>query len=341
MTQRALVPLVIDMESKQKIIAVVAVLIVVVAAVAAVMMTKDKDDGGSADPVDTYYFYFDGFDEKINGWHVANGSDIMEAFDSAMKADGIPYKVDTWGGVTISDYINESKGQDSDGNYLGVGTGIFLYTSTDVTNYNQAYNYFALGPVLSDITSNIVYFSYGDYKSGVTTYHSLNPTETDSDITAGDLSPFRVNSDYKPLDYSGKYYFYLDGYGEEIDGWYASEGKDIMEAFDAAMKDGGISYTNDGLLIIEDHINESKGQDLEGNYIGVGTGIFLYSSTDRANYNQSYNYFVQGPPLGDVTSNIVYISYGDYKMGATTYYAVNPTETTADLTVGDNSPFKA
>ena len=311
-------------------VAAVVVVVIVIAAVAW-YMTGDKggDDTGEGD---TYYFYLDGFNDEINGWHSANGKTITEAFDAAMVADGIEYKMDSYGMITIEDFVAHSEGSEETG-YTGTGTSVFLWTSVDPT-FNEYSNYFVAGPTLSNVTSNIVYLSYSSYHfEGAQTIYDLTPGTTEADLITG--GPFAENSGYEPLTYSGQFSFYLDGFNDEINGWYVANGDTITEAFDAAMSSAGIEYKMDsyGMITIEDFVAHSEGS-AETGYTGTGTSVYLWTSTDLT-FNQYSNYFGAGPTLSDVTSNIVYLSYSSYHFeGAQTIYDLNPGTTEADLITG-------
>lgn len=137
---------------------------------------------------------------------------------------------------------------------------------------------------------------------------------------------FMTKDDGKSTETGDRYYFYLDGF-EDLDGWYDATGDGSLDAFDAAMSAAGIKYTNNnGLITIEDFVGSGNYDEATKIYTGVGNGIFTYTSTSTEYPNP--NYFVAGPAIGDVASNIVYISFGEYTMGTTTKYDLNPTSTT-------------
>lgn len=120
------------------------------------------------------------------------------------------------------------------------------------------------------------------------------------------------------------YYFYLDGMGDN-NGWHSAKGDNVKSAFETAMKNDGVKYTFNKSMVSFEGFESSSGTDANGNWIGTGYSIYLYTSTDMANYYSGY--FVAGPALQDVASNIVYISYGDYTMDGKTYvttYSVTP-----------------
>lgn len=326
MTQRALVPLVIDMESKQKIIAVVAVLIVVVAAVAAVMMTKDKDDGGSADPADTYYFYFDGFDEKSNGWQSVKSDDIAKAFDSAVKSADLDLVMSESGWVSSERYPDSYDSVTS----AGIGLGIFGYIST--SNVQPSERYFVDGPVLTNLNSNILYISYGKYTMDekYVVSHEVGPASNDSWKTTG---PFAVGADYEPLSFGDKYYFYLDGMGDS-NGWYSATAKDgnIAEAFLTAIKDTGLTATisDTGWLQIEGYA------DKYDPVTNTGSGLALYAYTSKDTAQPYAGYFFDGPVITEITGYILYISYTDFVFDESynATYTLNPATSDGWMTSG-------
>ncbi len=313
------------MEKNMKIIAVVVVAVIIIAAaVFAIPKNDDKKDGGDSTDTDTYYFFLDGMDAN-NGWHSAKGTDAVSAFESAMKADGVKCTVkDGW--VTFDGY---------DGSYdaetgTGTGIGVWFYGSTDVENYNP--EYFFNGPMMDDVTSNILYFGYSIYafdEDGSTIY-ALNPTTTNAAVSAG--GPFK-DTDYKPLSYD-TYYFFLDGM-DANNGWHSAKGTDAVSAFESAMKADGVKCTvKDGWVTFDGY---------DGSYdaetgTGTGIGVWFYGSTDVENYNPEY--FFNGPMMDDVASNILYFGYSIYAFdedGSTTY-ALNPTTTAAAVSAG--GPFE-
>ncbi len=329
------------MQKNNTIIAAVVVVIVIIAAVGVYYgMNNGGGDNTQNDEGDTYYFYLDGFNDEINGWHNATGTSITAAFDSAMGADNIDYTMSEHGMITIEDYVGTSSMDPDTGAYVGTGTAIYLWTSTDASYFDPTYHYFAQGPAFPNITSNIVYISYSEYISDVdgTTY-TLNPSTTQADLSVG--GPFG-NSEYKPLTYSGDFYFYLDGFSDEINGWYTANGSDITAAFSTAMNGAGISYTmsEHGMITIEDYVGTSSMDPDTGAYVGTGTAIYLWTSTDASYFDPTYHYFAQGPAFPNITSNIVYISYSEYISDVDgTTYTLNPSTTQADLSVG--GPFGA
>lgn len=329
------------MENKNAIIAAVVVVIVIVAAVGIYYGMNNGNDGGDETPTgDKYWFYLDGFSDEINGWHTGTGDNAEDAFITAMDADGITYNISNYGSVTIGEFVGTSAQDPETGDYIGLGTGIYQWTSTDASYFDKTYHYFRQGPVLSDINSNIIYISYGEYRSpanGSETLYYLNPSETKADLVTG--GPFDENSGYEPLDYSGEFYFYLDGFSDEINGWYFASGDDAKAAFEAALTSAGIAYsiTDYGMITIEDFVGTSSQDPETGDYIGKGTAVYLWTSTDASYFDKTYHYFRQGPALPDAASNIIYISYGEYKSpvnGSETTYYLNPSETAADLITG-------
>ncbi len=302
-----------------KIIAAVAIVAIVIVAAASFAFIGDDKDNGEKDADLTYYFYLDGMGDN-NGWHSAKGDNVKSAFETAMKNDGVKY---TFNKSMVSfEGFESSSGTDANGNWIGTGYSIYLYTSTDMANYYSGY--FVAGPALQDVASNIVYISYGDYTMDGKTYvteYKLSPTTTSAKISEG--GPF-IDADYKPVSYD-MYYFYLDGMGDN-NGWYSGEGSDAKVAFEAAMNKAGIKYSISSKNMVSfEGFESSSTTDANGNWMGTGYSIYLYTSADMANYYSGY--FAAGPSLPKVSSNIVYISYGDYTMDGKTYvttYSVTP-----------------
>lgn len=316
-----------------KIIAAVLVVVVVVAAVGVVywFSTDDSESG------DTYYFYLDGFESDIVGWHSAKGSDVASAFDNAMKDDGIGYKVDSFGMLTFDGYENSYQYDETKMVTTGVGIGIYVYTS--VTLENPWPTYFVQGPVLKDVLGNIVYICYGEYEmTPMVTNHAVNPVTTvGSDLMTG--GPF-ADTAYSPvIDQDVEYYyFYLDGFGD-LSGWHSAKGTSIINAFDNMADAEGFEYTySSGMLTIEDYIGTGEFDAETGTYSGIATGVFIYtpSTTD----NPYAGYFGAGASLGDLNGNILYISYGEYVSPSTGWpsYSLNPL-TTADEDLMSTGPF--
>lgn len=138
---------------------------------------------------------------------------------------------------------------------------------------------------------------------------------------------------------SPTYYFYLDGM-DGNNGWHSAQGDSVKSAFISAMDKDGVKYTFSGSMVSFDGFESKSGTDASGNYTGTSFSIFEYISTNVGNYNADY--FVAGPALENVVSNIVYISYGDYVVDKTTYvteYKLSPTTTEAKLS--ESGPFTA
>ena len=328
------------MEKNNAIIAAVVVVIVIIAAVGAYLVfgsNSGSDDGtDTGDTGDGYYFYLDGFDGTIDGWYTADASDVQSAFEAAMADAGIDVNISEYGMITIEDYVGGSSFDETTGEYVGTGTSVYVWTATSNV-FNEYSNYFAAGPVLSDVTGNIVYLSYSTYTmgdDGVTDY-DLNPATTEADLVTG--GPFAEGSGYEPLSYSGEFSFYLDGFSDEIDGWYTAEADNVQAAFEAAMADAGISVniSEYGMITIEDYVGGSSYDEETGEYVGTGTSIYTWTSGSMV-FNEYSNYFAAGPVLSDVTGNIVYLSYSTYTMGddGVTDYDLNPASTEADLITG-------
>ena len=171
------------MEKKQMYAAVAAIVIIVaVVAVAVWYMGNDSNNDTSGD--DTYYFYLDGFNDEIDGWYSAEGSDVVSAFDAAMNEAAIAYNYNGWA-LTIEDYVGASDYDPETGISVGTGYGIFEYTSTDVSSYYSGY--FFAGPALDDVTSNILYISYGEFSMDEkSSDYVVNPYDNkDADFTSG------------------------------------------------------------------------------------------------------------------------------------------------------------
>ena len=169
--------------NNSKIIAAVAIVAIVIVAAASFAFMGDDKDNGEKDADLTYYFYLDGMGGN-DGWHSAKGDNVKSAFETAMKNDGVKY---AFNNSMLSFEGFESKStKDTDGNWVGTSYSIYLYTSTDMANYYAGY--FAAGPSLPKVSSNIVYISYGDYtmdgKTYVTTY-SVTPEKNSELSSAG------------------------------------------------------------------------------------------------------------------------------------------------------------
>lgn len=310
---------------KYGIVAAVVVIIIVVAAIAWYATSdngsRDNDD---TDPVEesTYYFYLDGFSDDIDGWYDGVGANAQEGISAGLEDAGIACEWNS-GMITIEDYVNTSTPDYSS----GVGNGIYYYYSTDLVNYVSASN-FILAPSIANIPGNVIYISYGPYTMDPVTYettYELNPETTESDmITTG---PFA--GDYKIPSFE-TYYFYLDGFSDEIDGWYDGVGDNAQEAINAALDAAGISYNwNSDLITIEDYVGTYDPDTLTG----IGNGVYFYYSTDHVNYVAPEN-FVMAPAIPDIPSNVIYISYGSYSMDPVTYetiYELNPETTESDM----------
>ena len=323
--------LVFIMEKNMKIVAVVVVAVIIIAAaVFAIPKNDDKKDGGDSTDTDMYYFFLDGMDAN-NGWHSAKGENIVSAFESAMKADGVKYTISSSGWVVFEGYEGTYV-PGPDGTATGTGLGVYFYGSTDVKTYSSTY--FFNGPSLPSVPSNIVYFAFSAYEMDASgTTYDLTPTTTNAAVSAG--GPFK-DADYKPLGYD-TYYFYLDGM--ESKGWYSASGDDVKSAFETAMDKAGVKYTisNSGWVTFEGYDGTSNVDD-DGNYYGKGVSILLYGSTDVKTYSSAY--FFAGPSLSKVSSNIVYISFGDYFSDAITWettYDVNPSVNTE---ISKTGPFQ-
>lgn len=297
------------MDSKMKYAAVAIVAIVVVVAAAAVVM---MNGGSEKESGDKYYFYLDGMGD-VDGWYTGTGKDCRSAWSSAFDGK-VEYNISAEGWIKS---INNMVPAD------GEGIAVFEYTSTSM-DYPYA-GYFHDGPALYNVTGNIIYLSFGKYSFDPVTYkvtYELNPTTTTSDMMA--TGPFS-DKDYKPLDYAGTFYFYLDGMGD-VDGWYSAKGDDVSSAFESALK-GKVEYVIDGGWI------KSINGLVAGGSNGFGVFTFTSSTTDGA----YADLFFAGPGISDITGNIVYISFGPYTMDPVTYdvvYDVNPSVNDELLTTG-------
>ncbi len=85
----------------------------------------------------------------------------MTVFESQKDETEIDIFVGDCGIVKLERY-ESSSGVDKKGNYTGISIGNFLYTSTDYDSYYSGY--FALGLVLEDVTPDVIYIHYLDYK---------------------------------------------------------------------------------------------------------------------------------------------------------------------------------
>lgn len=269
--------------SSTKTYGIVAVVAVIVIVAAVWYMTQDGGEG--EDVGDTYYIYLDGMGDA-NGWHVGKGETPYAGVSDALESDGIDYDIGEDG------WISSVAGYAYDGTN---GFGVFVYTSTDPANPYEGY--FCAGPVISDVTGNIIYLSYGGYDAN---YNSiLTPSSTEADVTSG--GPF-ADPDYKPLSYDDTYYVYLDGMGD-ANGWYTGNGANGMEGVIDALASGNVQCQigDDGW------ITSIAGFAYDGTN---GFGVFVYTSSVLENPFEGY--FGAGPTVSTVAGNIIYISYGGY-----------------------------
>ena len=159
------------MENKNAIIAAVVAVIVIVAAVGIYYGMNNGNDGGDETPTgDKYYFYLDGMGD-LNGWYTANGSDAEVALKAALDEAGIEYSISNGWISNLGNLVEEGK-------YFG--TYVFTSNSTEGANGSM----FATGPVLDDITGNIVYVTFSGYQINADwrTVYDLNPMNTTSDM---------------------------------------------------------------------------------------------------------------------------------------------------------------
>ena len=296
------------MEKKQMYAAVAAVVVIIVVVAAAVWYMSGNDGGEDSEPGDTYYIYLDGMGD-IDGWYTGTGNDARDATVNALEAEGITVDTSGWA-IRINDFIQDSS----------MGYGIYGYCSTTVENPYAGY--FFNGPVLENVTSNIIYISYGPYTTDAdwNITYEIVPEDNEEMITTG---PF-ADSNYEPLDYDDTYYIYLDGMGD-IDGWYTGTGNDARDATVNALEAEGITVDTSGWAIrINDFIQDSS----------MGYGIYGYCCSTTENAYAGY--FFNGPVLENVTSNIVYISYGSYTTDAdwNITYEIVPEDNTEMISTG-------
>lgn len=301
---------------KGKTYGIVAAVIVIVIVVAAAAWYMTQDNGGEDSQTgDTYYFYFDGV-EEADGWQEATGSNAQEAYEKVLTDVGLTYTFNQYGMVSMEEYPETYDGATG----KGTGFGFYLYTSTDVTQPNKTY--FALGPVLADVTGNIIYVTYSTYTMDLETYvntYDNSPFTNDAWLTSG---PFASGSDYKPLEYSDTYSFYLDNIGDN-DGWYTVSASSADEALLGILSDLGFQGEFDqyGLLSVDGF----EGTWDNNTNSGTGFAVYVYISNDTSMPNASY--FTDGPVVGNAAGNIMYISFGSYTMNPVTYdtsYVNNP-----------------
>lgn len=291
------------MSGKMKYAVVALVAIVVVVAAAAIVL-----NGGDKETGDKYYFYLDGM-EDVDGWYTGIGDDCKSAWASAFDGK-VDYKITPEGWIKSINGMVPADGE---------GFAVFEYTSTSLS-YPYA-GYFHDGPTIYNVTGNILYLSFGKYSKDTFMYE-LNPKTTTSDMMA--TGPF-ADKDYKPLDYSGTFYFYLDGMGD-VNGWYAAEADDVTSAFAKALEDK-----------VEYKIDNGWIKSIDGNVSADGNGFGIFTFTSISTEDANEYMFCSGPVISDVTGNIIYISFGSYTMDPTTYdvtYDVNPSTNTGILTSG-------
>lgn len=308
------------MKGTTKIAVVVALAIVIIGGS---FVAKELNDDKTSD---RYYYYLDGMGD-INGWYSATSDDPASGLKEAMSANNIDCIVDDKGWlVSIDGHLGDTASK--------VGYGVFEYTSTSVESPSKYY--FFSGPVISKVTSNIVYISYGSYTydAQYNTTFSVSPsTNTDAEfLTSG---PFAADSGYKPLKSSTlyqTYYIYLDGMGD-LNGWYSVGASNPFDGFKGALDSAGINYivSDSGWITVIG----SNVDSVDNKYFVV----FGYFSTDVTSGAWTGNFFA-GPTVSTVASNIIYISYGGYTWDPATgtTYDVNPDVCDGLITTG---PFAA
>ena len=266
-------------------VAAVVVVIIVVAAAAWYFTGGNGGSDESGETGDSYYVYLDGMGEA-NGWHEGVGATPYEGITDAFENDGVEYDIGADG------WVSSIAGLAYDGTN---GFGVFVYTSTDLSNPYAGY--FCAGPVLTDVTGNILYISYGPYDDNFD--NVLNPGST-TDATLMSTGPF-ADEDYAPLEYDDTYYVYLDGMGE-ADGWYSGKGANGAEGVINALQ-GSVECD----IGADGWVSSIAGLAYDGTN---GFGIFTYTSSVLE--NPYAGYFGAGPTLNTVTGNILYISYSSY-----------------------------
>ena len=277
------------MKGTTKIAVVIALVIVVLGG--SLVAKEINDNRSDNDAYNMYYYYLDGMGD-INGWYQIKDTSAVSGLNNILTYKGISHNISGW----VSE-IDGNIGSTSD----HTGFSIFEYTSTSVAG--PWAGYFFSGPTLDKVTSNIIYISFGTYDP-VTYAYSITPTTT-ADTNLMKTGPFAADADYKPLpSVNGTYYIYLDGMGD-INGWYSAEADNPLDGFKNALDAANISYTvSNGKWVseIDGNIGNSS------NYTGFS--VFEYASSSVANPWKGY--FFSGPVLSDVTSNIIYISFGTY-----------------------------
>ena len=108
------------------------------------------------------------------------------AADDAVASGTIPDSKITWeldskGWLTISEYPSTYDKATSSGK----GISIYEYISKDVSQPNASY--FATGPVMPDVTGNILYLVYSNYSfdANYNTINEINPTVSTAWQTTG------------------------------------------------------------------------------------------------------------------------------------------------------------
>ena len=243
---------------------------------------------------------------------------------NALEAEGITVDTSGWA-IRINDFIQDSS----------MGYGIYGYCSTTVENPYAGY--FFNGPVLENVTSNIIYISYGPYTTDAdwNITYEIVPEDNEEMITTG---PF-ADSNYEPLDYDDTYYIYLDGMGD-IDGWYTGTGSNAEDATVNALEAEGITVDTSGwnALEAEGITVDTSGWAIRINDFiqdsSMGYGIYGYCCSTTENAYAGY--FFNGPVLENVTSNIIYISYGSYTTDAdwNITYEIVPEDNTEMISTG-------
>lgn len=138
------------------------------------------------------------------------------------------------------------------------------------------------------------------------------------------------NGSDTPTDEGDTYYFYLDGFSDEIDGWYDANGTNAEVAFTAAMDEAGIACDVSGgwISAIGDYM-----PGIDDKYFG--TYVYTANSVEAP----SAFYFGTGPVLSEMNGNIVYISYTTYTMDENESMTYDLSPTTTESGFMESGPF--
>lgn len=137
-------------------------------------------------PYDTYYFYLGGMGSS-DGWYSASADSISNAFLEAMKSSGLTVTLSDSGWITIAEY----PGSYDSATGTGEGVGVFSYLSNDsvpseyyIADSNNC-------PVISKISSNIVFLVYSAYSfdEDWNTIYSASPVNGTAWMVGGPFPP--------------------------------------------------------------------------------------------------------------------------------------------------------